>query len=172
MWLGTYERSYPRTSVLVSGLRGLGVEVVECQRPLWELTRHKAGSFLAPGRIPMTGARFARAWASLVREQRRLPPVDAIVAGYPAHPDVASARVCARLRSVPLVVDAMISLADTLHDDRGRSRAVTAAVLARLDRFSVRHADLLVTDTAAHAEFFIERFGAARERTVSCEWAL
>jgi hypothetical protein len=36
----------------------------------------------------------------------------------------------------------------------------------------VRHADLLVTDTAAHAEFFIERFGAARERTVSCQWAL
>ncbi|MGH2950686.1 MAG: glycosyltransferase [Solirubrobacterales bacterium] len=165
MWLGTYERGYPRTSVLVSGLRELGVEVVECHRPLWERTRHKAGGFLSPRRAPVTAARFAWAWAALLAEQRRVEPVDAVVAGYPAQPDVALARRCARARGVPLVVDLMISLADTLLGDRERVGAAAGTALERLDRYSVRHADVLIADTATHVEFWVERFGAVRERT-------
>ena len=48
MWLGTYERDYPRSRVLVEGLRALGVEVVEHHRALWERHDHKAGAFLRP----------------------------------------------------------------------------------------------------------------------------
>ena len=47
-WVGTYERDYPRTRVLVEGLRAHGVEVTEHHRPVWERTRHKAGGFLSP----------------------------------------------------------------------------------------------------------------------------
>ena len=159
MWLGTYERSYARTRVLMSGLRELGIELVECHRPLWELTRHKAGSFLSPRQMPMTAAGFARAWGSLLREQRRIGPVDAIIAGYPAQPDVPFASLCARGRGTPLVVDAMISLADTLSGDRTRVGTLAEASLEWMDRFSTRHADLLIVDTQAHADYFAQEFG-------------
>src|SRR5262245_17238239 len=98
MWLGTYEGDYSRTRVLISGLRELGADVVECHRPLWQLTRHKAGGFLSPRQLPRTGAQFALSWAELLREQRRLGRVDAIVAGYPAQPDVPLAALVASAR--------------------------------------------------------------------------
>ena len=89
LWLGTYERDYTRTRVLLHGLRGLGVEVVECHRPLWELTRHKAGTFLSPAGLPalsqggsLLGVGVACAWSSAA-----CPGVDAVVAGYPYQPD-------------------------------------------------------------------------------------
>jgi glycosyltransferase involved in cell wall biosynthesis len=163
MWLGTYERSYSRTRVLVSGLRELGADVVECHRPLWELTRHKAGGFLSPRRLPLTATRFATAWASLAVEQRSIAPVDGVVAGYPAQPDAPFASLCARARRTPLVVDAMISLADTLSGDRARVGSVAGRSLEWLDRLSARRADLMITDTRAHADYFADRFGYDRD---------
>src|SRR5215212_11887806 len=72
LWLGTYERDYPRTRVLVAGLRELGVEVLECHRPLWELTRHKATTFLSPAGLPALAGRLTSAWGGIALEQRRL----------------------------------------------------------------------------------------------------
>jgi glycosyltransferase involved in cell wall biosynthesis len=165
MWLGTYEGDWPRTRVLLSGLRELGVDVVECHRPLWELTRHKAGSFLSPFRLPLSGARFIRAWGSLAFEQRRLGRVDAVVAGYPAQPDVAPAWLCARARRVPLVVDLPVALADTLAGDRQRVGPLVGAALERLDRFAVRRADAVLAHSDADARFYVERLRAVPERT-------
>lgn len=163
MWIGSYESDYPRTRVLISGLRELGVEVVECHRPLWELTRHKAGGFLSPQRLPATAVRFAGAWSGLALEQRRLGPVDAIVAGYPAQLDAPFAAAVARARRVPLIVDAMISLSDTLLGDRKRVGRLTGAGLEWLDRLAVHRANLLITDTDSHAAYFSSRFGAKAE---------
>jgi glycosyltransferase involved in cell wall biosynthesis len=164
MWMGTYESDYPRTRVLLAGLRELGVDVIECHQPVWELTRHKAGKFLSPSRLPATAARFSGAWASLALKQRRLGPVDALVAGYPAQLDAPFAGTCARIRRVPLVVDAMISLSDTLLGDRQRVGRLAGASLERLDRFAARRADLLITDTESHASYFASRFDIPREK--------
>lgn len=164
MWIGTYESDYPRTRVLISGLRELGVEVIECHRPVWELTRHKAGEFLSPARLPTTAARFTASWGALALAQRRVGPVDAVVAGYPAQPDAPFAAACARARGVPLAIDAMISLSDTLSGDRKRVGRGAGALLERLDRLAVRRADLVITDTSSHAAYFASRFCAAPDR--------
>jgi glycosyltransferase involved in cell wall biosynthesis len=164
LWLGTYERDYGRTRVLMAGLRGLGVEVVECHRPLWELTRHKAGSFLSPAGLPAIAGRFASAWVELALAQRRVRGVDAIVAGYPYQPDAIPAWVFARGRGVPLIADAMISMSDTLAGDRARVGARVGRALATLDTVTLRAADAVVADTEAHAHFYAERFGVPRER--------
>jgi glycosyltransferase involved in cell wall biosynthesis len=164
MWLGTYESDYSRTRVLAAGLRELGVGVVECHRPLWELVRHKAGGFLSPRRLPLTASKFAAAWASLLVEQRRVLNVDAIVAGYPAQPDATLASLCARARRVPLVVDAMISLTDTLSGDRARVGSTARRPLEWLDRTAVNRADLVITDTGVHARYFTDLYGLEPER--------
>lgn len=164
LWLGTYERDYTRTRVLMAGLRELGHEVLESHRPLWELTRHKAGSFLSPGRLPAIARQVAGSWASILAEQRRLGRVDAVVAGYPHQPDALPAYVVARGRRVPLVADAMISFSDTLAGDRGRVGPAAGAALAALDTATLRVPDVVICDTQQHADYFAERFGVPRER--------
>ena len=91
MWLGTYERAYPRTRVLVEGLRALGAEVVEHHRPLWERQEHKAGGFLRPGPLLRAGLGYLAAWAVLPVAAARGPRPDVVVAGYPAQPDAVPA---------------------------------------------------------------------------------
>lgn len=166
-WVGTYERDYPRTRVLVEGLRDHGVRVHERHRPVWERTRHKAGGFLAPGRLARAGVAYAGAWGALAAEQvRDRGPVDAVVAGYPAQPDAVPAWALARARRARLVVDMMISLVDTLGDDRGRAGGLGRRVLAGADRAALMAADIVLADTAANAEFMVRRFRVARERIV------
>ncbi|WP_217914261.1 glycosyltransferase [Miltoncostaea marina] len=162
MWLGTYERAYPRARVLVEGLRAAGVDVVEHHRPVWERRRHKAG--LGPLALAGSAARWAGAWAALAPGALRERPVDAVVAGYPAQPDAAPAWLVARARRVPLVVDMMISLADTLAGDRAVAGRAAGALLAGVDRAGLRMADLVLADTAAGADWLSERFGVPRGR--------
>lgn len=164
MWLGTYERDYPRARVLIEGLREIGVEVVERHRPVWERERHKAGSFLRPLPLARAGGRFAAAWAGLAVEGAREPAVDAIVAGYLAQPDALPAWCVARARRVPLVVDMMVSLADTLGGDRAMAGRAATAALAGVDRVTARAADLVLADTAAMADWLSTRFGVPRGR--------
>jgi glycosyltransferase involved in cell wall biosynthesis len=99
-----------------------------------------------------------------VREQRRVRDVDAIVVGYPAQPDVPLASLCARARGTPLVVDAMISLRDTLSGDRARVGSFAGNLLDRLDREAARRAEVLITDTRAHADYFADRYDVRRDR--------
>lgn len=166
-WVGTYERAYPRTRVLVDGLRAHGVQVTEHHRPVWERTRHKAGGFLSARRLAGAGMAWAGAWAALAGGEPRLPgPVDAVVAGYPAQPDVVPAWLVARARRAPLVVDMMVSLADTLGDDRGRTGVALTRALAAADRTALGLADIVLADTASGADFLVRRFGVSPARIV------
>lgn len=161
MWLGTYDRDYPRPRVLIEGLRGHGVDVVEHHRPVWEGTRDKTAG-LRPLPLAASALRFAGAWAGLARDGWRERPVDAVVAGYLAQPDAVPAWCVARAKRVPLVVDMMISLADTLGGDRAMAGRAAAGVLAGIDRMSLRLADLVLADTAAGADWLAARFGVSR----------
>jgi len=166
MWLGTYERDYPRARVLVQGLREIGVEVVERHRAVWERDRHKAGAFLRPLPLARAGGRYAAAWAGLAVDAARERGVDAVVAGYPAQPDALPAWLAARAHRAPLVADMMISLADTLGGDRALAGRGAARLLSGADRATLRLADLVMADTAAGADWLAARFGVARGRIV------
>ena len=112
--------------------------------PVWEGTRDwKAG--------PGTAARIALAEFRLARH---VPDdVDAVLVGYPGQPDVPAARRAARGR--PVVFDALVSLHETLVEDRRRFRpgSLAARALLALDRAALRTADLVVADTQANADF-------------------
>ena len=93
---------------------------------------------------------------------------DAIIVGYPGHLDMAAARRVADGR--PVIFNPLVSLEDTMVGDRQvvRPRSPTAVALRALDRFALRRADLVVADTAAHREYFVERFGVPAERVAVC----
>lgn len=147
---GTYDPGYGRNAVTIAALRHAGAEVVEHNVCIW----HERDNWSGGAR---TAVRLARAQARLLRR----PPegsFDAVVVPYPGQPDVPVARLCAR--GAPLVLDALVSLADTLVSDRGRFRPGSAAArsLAALDRAALRSADAVVADTEANARF-LRRLG-------------
>src|SRR5690606_30641451 len=131
---------------------------VERHRPVWERERHKAGAFLRPLPLARAGGRFAAAWAGLAVDAARERGVDAVVAGYPAQPDALPAWVAARAHRAPLVVDMMISLADTLGGDRALAGRGAARALAAVDRAALAVADVVMADTAAGADWLASRF--------------
>jgi glycosyltransferase involved in cell wall biosynthesis len=138
---------------VISCLRGAGVEVVERHFPVWEGREHKFGAGIS-------GAlRLARAELGLLRS--RPGDFDALVVGYPGHLDLPAARHAARGK--PIVFNPLVSLADTLVEDRGRfgPGSLAARALRALDHAAFRFPDLVVADTEAQAVFFRE-LGARR----------
>ncbi len=153
LYFGTYDRTSPRNTQVVSCLRGAGVTVVERHREVWG--RHNWS-------IGLTElARVVRAEGALAR--RREDDADVVVVGYPGHFDMPAAKRIARGR--PVVFNPLVSLHDTLVGDRARfgPRSPAAGVLRAIDNGAFRGADLVVADTEAHAVFFRRTFGLAEE---------
>jgi glycosyltransferase involved in cell wall biosynthesis len=76
---------------------------------------------------------------------------DAVVVGYPGHFDLPAAKRAARGR--PVLFNPLVSLHETLVEDRGRfaPESVAARALRAIDRSALRGADLVVADTEANA---------------------
>jgi glycosyltransferase involved in cell wall biosynthesis len=138
---------------VISCLRRAGVEVGERHVAVWEGQEHKwrAG--------PLAALRLAAGEARLVARPRE--PFDALVVGYPGHLDLPAARRAAGSR--PLVFNPLVSVSDTLVGDRRRFRpgSLAARALRAVDRWALRAADLVVSDTAANAGLF-RTLGAGR----------
>jgi glycosyltransferase involved in cell wall biosynthesis len=159
LYFGTYDRTYPRNAQVISALRGVGVEVLEQHRPVWE-RRHNWSVGLRQL------VRLAEAERSLGGSTDEA--ADALVVGYPGHFDLPAAKRAAGGR--PVVFNPLVSLFDTLVSDRGRFRRglPAAGVLRLIDRRAFQKADVVVADTAAHARFFREEFRLAAERVEVC----
>jgi glycosyltransferase involved in cell wall biosynthesis len=136
------------------------VEVVERHEPVWEGREDKWRSGVG------AALRLTRAEARLLRRPRER--FDAVVVGYPGHLDLPAARRAARGR--PVVFNPLVSLSDTLVDDRRRFRpgSAPARALRALDRAALRRAHLIVADTQAHAAFLAELAGLPAERLAVC----
>jgi len=138
---------------VISCLRRAGVEVVERHAAVWEGREQKWRAGL------VAATRLAAAELRLRRpiDQR----FDAVIVGYPGHLDLGAARRVAWGR--PVVFNPLVSLSDTLVGDRGRFRAggLAARALLAIDRRAFGAADVVVSDTAAHASVF-RAMGARR----------
>jgi glycosyltransferase involved in cell wall biosynthesis len=163
---GTYVRSHSANRLLRHALRAAGFEVVECHEPLWEETPDKSRRYFGAASLLGLGVRWATAAARLARRWRALarttaePPL--AVAGFGGQLDVLLARRACRPRA-GLVFAPLVSLTETLVEDRAvfAPGGLPARALARLDRATFRAADLVLADTAAHADY-LAGLGARR----------
>jgi glycosyltransferase involved in cell wall biosynthesis len=146
---------------VISCLRGAGVEVIERHASVWERRRHK-WSLGARAAIKV-GAAEARLLVGSRRER-----FDAIIVGYPGHFDLPAAKRVARGR--PVLFNPLVSLHETLVEDRRRfsPRSPAAAMLRRVDRSALRHADLVVADTEQNARHLAGLGGVPAERFAVC----
>ena len=151
-YFGTWEHGYPRNEQVITALRTAGVDVDLVHEDLWTGEHKFATGIGALPRLALAEARLAF---------RRIDPgADALIVGYPGHTDVWSAK---RHRK-PVIFNAMVSLYDTLVEDRGRFAAgsLPARALRVLDRAALRAADSVVADTEANARFLAEYAGIAK----------
>jgi glycosyltransferase involved in cell wall biosynthesis len=156
---GTYDRRHSANRLLRLGLEGAGWDVVECHEPLWEETASKDRRYFGAASLGRLGVRWAAAARRLARRWRALAgerPTDRplVVVGFGGQLDALLARRVCRPR-LGLVVAPLVSLTETLVEDRGVFPAggLRARAIAALDRASLRAADLVLADTAAHGEY-------------------
>jgi glycosyltransferase involved in cell wall biosynthesis len=144
-YFGTWERGYPRNDQVISSLRNVGNDVQEIHAAVWA-GEHKFR--LGPATLP----RLIVAEARLAT--RRVRNIDVLLVGYPGQFDLWAAN----RHGLPVAFNAMLSLHETLVEDRGRFGAgsVAAKALRSIDRRAFRAADLLIADTAANAEHMAE----------------
>lgn len=165
---GTYDTGKPRVRILLRGLRENGVEVIECHREVWTGVEDKSqvkGVF----NLLRFGLRWLFAYPALIWRYLRLPSHDAVVIGYLGQLDVLVLWPFARLRGVPVVWDAFISLYDTVVEDRkmvGRGHPL-ARLLHLWEWLACRAASLVVLDTGSHGRYFSETFGIPESKVAS-----
>lgn len=140
-FLGGYVEGYPRSEVLRKGLIALGVPVRSCRAP------HKKKLF----------ARYATLIAKYTRMERDF---DVIFVPEFRHKDVPLAAFLASITGKLCVFDPLVSRYDTKIKDRGdaRDRTFQSWHNRNIDRVSMRLPDLLLADTAAHAEYYKKEF--------------
>ncbi len=166
-FFGTYERNYLRNRTLVEGLTRAGWQVQECHVPLWEKERDKTGAYLGLCSLVLRAVELKLAYLRLLLKYvLTVGNYDIMVVGYIGHFDMPLAWLLTRLPRRRLVFSPLISLYDTLVDDR-RSFAddtIMSRFLRRLDRWTCARADLVLLDTEAHIVYFMDTFGLPRHR--------
>jgi glycosyltransferase involved in cell wall biosynthesis len=150
VFFGTYdERRHPRVAVLREGLVAHGYDVQVVNVPLDLDTAARVQLVSQPWRAPLAAVRLVAAWARLLVRSRAVHRPDVVVVGYLGHLDVHLARL--RWRRAHLVVDHMVSLADTVVDRGIDGSSLVTRVLRWADRAATGRADTVVVDTAGQA---------------------
>jgi glycosyltransferase involved in cell wall biosynthesis len=155
---GTYNTArHPRVSVILTGLRARGAEVVEANAPLRLSTAERVAMLRRPWRAHRLVRQILSRWWTIARCGRRAARqgrIDAVVVGYLGHFDVLLARLL--FPRVRLVLDLLIFAADTARDRR-MPAGIRLWLLGLLDATASACADVVLVDTAEHAAMLTAR---------------
>jgi glycosyltransferase involved in cell wall biosynthesis len=160
---GTYDTAmHPRIATIAEGLAASGFDVTECNIPLGLSTADRVDMLAKPWKAGGLVARLASRWFGLATKARGLGKhglgrPDAVVVGYLGHFDVHLARLLYRRGQVPLVLDHLISAANTAKDRR-LDGGLKTNVLRLIDAAALRAADIVVVDTEEHLEIVPEKY--------------
>jgi glycosyltransferase involved in cell wall biosynthesis len=159
---GTYDPAFARNRRLVALLEHAGHQVDTCQVDVWGDQRYE----IPQSRKLKVLLRAVLGYPKLLWRFLRASHADAVLVLYPGSFDMLVLAPLARLRRMPVMFNAFISLYDTVVDDRKLASAgsMLGRVLRIVDRWSVRLADRVLVDTPAHAEYFVELGGIARDK--------
>lgn len=156
---GTYDTGKPRVRILLRGLRENGVEVIECHKEVWGGIEDKS-QLKGPWRKLRLLITWLLAYPALIWRYLRMPKHDAVVVGYLGQLDVLVLWPFAKMRGVPIVWDAFLSLYNTVVEDRQLVRPGNpiAWALWMWEWLTCKAADLVILDTRTHGNYFIDTF--------------
>lgn len=136
-FFGSYNPDYSRNSILIDGLKKNNVKVLECHS---------------------TSKGFLRRYFDLLRMYWRIKSqVDVIFVAFFGHLDMPLAWFLAKLTGKKLVFDMFYSMYDTYVLDRQSASptSLRAKLYLTIDKTAASLADCIVTDTYAHAKYFV-----------------
>jgi len=138
---------YVRNSVLVKGLERNDVEVIQCG----------VDSSRYPTRMIRSMLNFISAKSS--------EEADAVIVGFYGQPLVPLVR---RITDLPIIFDAFLSTYDTLCYERRtfRSDSPLCRLFYSMDKTSCMKSEVVLLDTNAHIDYFVQTFGLDRNRFV------
>lgn len=156
---GTYDLGKPRVRLLLEGARSAGMEIIECHADLWEGIEDKSQISCLKNKLKKY-LFWLSSYPSLIWRYIRLPRHDAVIVCYLGQVDVLVLKTFARLRGVPVIWDAFLSLYDTAVNDRRLipQHSLRARLLYLLEWLSCRAADKIFLDTETHARYFEQFF--------------
>jgi glycosyltransferase involved in cell wall biosynthesis len=160
---GTYDTAmHPRIATIAEGLAARGFDVTECNIPLGLTTADRVDMLAKPWKAGGLVARLASRWLGLAARARGLSKhglgrPDVVVVGYLGHFDVHLARLLYRRGKVPIVLDHLISAANTAKDRR-LDGGLKTKLLRLIDAAALRAADIVVVDTEEHLEIVPEKY--------------
>ena len=165
VYWGTYDLGKPRNRILLRGLREAGADVIECHADVWTGIEDKSQVHDLSTKVKIV-LRWLLAYPALIIRYMRTERHDVVVVGYMGQVDLLVLWPFARLRGVPIVWDAFLSLYNTVVEDRQMvgPKHPAAWVLRTIERLDCRAAARIVLDTQAHAEYFARTLGASPSR--------
>lgn len=156
---GTYDVGKPRVRILLQALRDSGVPLREIHVDIWHGVEDKSQ---IKGILRRLGYlfRWFCAYPVLLFRYLFTAKHDLVFVPYMGHLDVILLRPFARLRGVPVVWDALLSLHGTLVEDRGlvAPGSLAAQAIRLWDRLAFACADQVLTGTRARAEQFRDQY--------------
>jgi len=168
-FFGTYNRTHTVTRLLWQACRAVGIEVVECHRPLWELTRDKTAAYFGVGSLIRLLRAYFQAARDLSRARQALGAVPLYVVGFNGQLDCLLLRWLVRRQPTPILFAPLVTVTETLVDDRNLFAAgsVRARLARTLDRLSLTVATRVVIDAEAHRQYVIDTFNLPPERVAT-----
>lgn len=163
LYLGTYERDYPRNQQLIRLLRRSGSRVIEIHQPFWERYQDKSRGFSGPGKLLALFA-LIRAYLLLVaRSLSWMRRADAVMIGYIGQLDMLVLAPLFRLNGTPVMFNPLVTLTDTVVEDRSLvgEGSLAARGLHLIDALALKLASAVVVDTPENAAYLGDRFGVA-----------
>ncbi len=162
---GTYDLGKPRVRILLRGLRENGVDLHECHVHVWKGVEDKSQIRGWGGKFGFL-LRMLFSYPRLIWCYLRAPKHDLVLVPYLGQLDVLVIWPFAKLRRVPIVLDAYISLYNTVVEDRTLLNADHPLVgaLYAWEWLATRSADLVFLDTEAHADYFGRQYRLPAQR--------
>lgn len=139
-FFGSYTQDYSRSNIIRDGLQKNGVSVIECHSSIKSALK----------RYPTL---FKKYWHIKNR-------VDLIYVAFFGHLDMPLAWFLGKLTGKKVVFDMFYSMYDTYVFDRKSTTpgSLLAKSYAFIDKVAASLADMVITDTQAHANYFIKTF--------------
>jgi glycosyltransferase involved in cell wall biosynthesis len=168
VFLGTYDKSKPRNRILLSGIRQNDVDITECHADVWKDEVDKSQIRSKKKQLYYL-LRWLVAYLHLTVKYARLPKHDAVLIGYLGQLDVLVFWGLCKLKGVPLIWDAFLSIYDTVVEDRklAAPKGLKARCIYALEWLACRAADVVVLDTRSHGRYFIETYGISKDKVKS-----
>ncbi|MGA7670505.1 MAG: glycosyltransferase [Nitrolancea sp.] len=167
LYIGTYERDYPRNVTVIAAMRRAGYDVREIHRSVWAAAGDKSAMISSPARLANLGLRLIVAYVSLIRDLiRARNDADLIAFGYIGQLDVLVLGPVARLMGKPILFNPLVTLTDTLVEDRQTvaPNGPPARIIRLIDRLSLGLSTSVLADTVENQQFVTTMFKLPRSK--------